>query len=73
MVTYELLGSLVHTLILPDVGRQTVRGARELKVDYPLQFLGSSSLQNARHIAKNAPCKGCSEYKVTNWFKVKYQ
>jgi len=65
MVTYELLGSLVHTLILPDVCRQTLREARELKHDYPLQFLGGSRLQNARHIAKTAPCKGCSEYKVT--------
>jgi len=34
-VTHELLGSPVHTLILPDVGRLTVRGARELKGDYP--------------------------------------
>jgi len=35
-VTHELLGSLINTLILPDVGRQTLREARELKVDYPL-------------------------------------
>jgi hypothetical protein len=36
MVTHELLGSLVHTLILPDVGRQTLREERELKGDYLL-------------------------------------
>jgi len=35
MVTHELLDSLVHTLILPDVGRQTIREATELKGDYP--------------------------------------
>jgi len=59
-------------LIIPDVGRQTLREARELKGDYPfygdhiVEFLGSSSsLQYARHIAKTAPCMECSEYKVT--------
>jgi len=71
MVTHELLYSLVHTMVLPDIGRQTLRETRELKGDNPfygdhtVHFLGSSSLQNARHIAKTAPCMGCSEYKVT--------
>jgi hypothetical protein len=35
MDTHELLDSSVNTLILPYVGRQTLRGARELVGDYP--------------------------------------
>jgi len=34
MVTHELLDSAVHTLILPNIGRQALRGGRELKCDY---------------------------------------
>jgi len=64
-VTHELAYSPVHNLILPDICRQTLREARELKGDNPfygdhtVQFLGSSSsLQNAKNIAKTAPCMG---------------
>jgi hypothetical protein len=42
MVTHELLDSPLHILIFPDVGRQTLRGARELKVDYP--FYGAHTV-----------------------------
>ena len=76
-VTHEPLYSPVHDLILPDVSKQTLREATELKCDYlfygdhTVQFLDSRSLHNARHIAKTAPITGCSEYKVTNGFKVK--
>ena len=71
MVTHELLDSWVHTLILPHVGRQTLREAREFKADYPfygdhtIQFLGGGSLQNARYSAKTAHSTGSSEYRVT--------
>jgi len=41
-VTHELLDSLVHILILPDVGRQTLREARGLKGDYP--FYGDNTV-----------------------------